>query len=656
MDFDSYVDLITDKSVSDEYIIGSFVDEYALLKDGHLNNLPLIALYQGRYQIVAAFLLKNIFNLNIVNITGETILTVCLKRGNSQLAIEIIDAGYSNFDVTIGRKSIFNFCAEEAVFYPVLTRIMAVTETTEEQPPTEFKFFEPDYFQMGEMKGEGGYGVVKMAIGKDDKCYALKSSIYSPKSLSEDAIREINISKVLNQLYPKATSYVYGIYKDANGIVYVVTEYLKHTLQSILNVYAKVPNDIKKEFYMRLFKNLTETLNMINKCGICHFDLKPANIMLDSRGYIRIIDFGISRYLGLEKYEIRHYLQTWVVKAPDDVVEKFPYNHNGETVFTKTDNQSYRVDYSSDMFAIATIIMGSILSEQTLQLLITRSEAYIFLRADKKHVDMKVLSKAEKEKIDSFSPHLWDFLVRVFTVNSGVRLTCKEALQHPFFSGIEMDRPNNLPYSITDIETDPYLEKFVYNHFEISNRLHELKYLQEIIDTYISFELPKSEIDQTPNFKKWDDINKDNVVGSNYDECINTIIFSHSFEQSIGRPITKYEKHVARDIFNTVMRSGDYEHKSEKEVVVNEIIKSRLCIIPFNSIIIGVTTLCRENGENCTHITSFFNNSYKWLYRFVVAKRDSSINLGELFDIFMNKSKGLSPIIGFEWIYEIIDD
>lgn len=49
--------------------------------------------------------------------------------------------------------------------------------------------------------------------------------------------------------------------------------------------------------FMGNFRHMLEGVSKLEKQGICHFDLKENNIVVDSRGTLRIIDFG-SAFLG----------------------------------------------------------------------------------------------------------------------------------------------------------------------------------------------------------------------------------------------------------------------------------------------------------------------------------------------------------------------
>lgn len=46
---------------------------------------------------------------------------------------------------------------------------------------------------------------------------------------------------------------------------------------------------------------VTEAFHYIHARGIIYRDLKPENLVLDSRGYVKLVDFGFAKYIGHQK-------------------------------------------------------------------------------------------------------------------------------------------------------------------------------------------------------------------------------------------------------------------------------------------------------------------------------------------------------------------
>ena len=51
---------------------------------------------------------------------------------------------------------------------------------------------------------------------------------------------------------------------------------------------------LTEEEAARLFSQILDVLEYIHSQGICHRDVKPENMLLDSEGNLKIIDFGLS--------------------------------------------------------------------------------------------------------------------------------------------------------------------------------------------------------------------------------------------------------------------------------------------------------------------------------------------------------------------------
>eukprot|EP00898_Chlorokybus_atmophyticus_P003003 jgi/Chlat1/3703/Chrsp251S03860 len=81
--------------------------------------------------------------------------------------------------------------------------------------------------------------------------------------------------------------------------LYIQMEYCMRTLRDVLD--ERDPRDaVDKDLVWRQFRQIAEGLVHIHAQQIIHRDLKPSNIFSDSRGDIKIGDFGLAKFSGLE--------------------------------------------------------------------------------------------------------------------------------------------------------------------------------------------------------------------------------------------------------------------------------------------------------------------------------------------------------------------
>ena len=82
---------------------------------------------------------------------------------------------------------------------------------------------------------------------------------------------------------------------EADGWTYLSMEYVDgETLASVRQRIGGLP----LEKALDVARQLCAGLGAAHAHGVLHRDLKPSNIMLDGRGRVRIMDFGIATRLG----------------------------------------------------------------------------------------------------------------------------------------------------------------------------------------------------------------------------------------------------------------------------------------------------------------------------------------------------------------------
>jgi Protein kinase domain len=140
--------------------------------------------------------------------------------------------------------------------------------------------------------GKGGMGEVyradDLALGQS---VALK---FLPAELANDPDRLARFRNEVRLARQVSHPHVCRVYDlaEADGQSFLTMEYLDgEDLAALLRRIGRLPEDKGVE----LARQLCAGLAAAHDRGIIHRDLKPQNVMLDGRGQVRIMDFGIAR-------------------------------------------------------------------------------------------------------------------------------------------------------------------------------------------------------------------------------------------------------------------------------------------------------------------------------------------------------------------------
>ena len=151
-------------------------------------------------------------------------------------------------------------------------------------------------YEVLKLIGKGGMSKVYLAMDKNlNKQWAIKEierKAYDKKNevVVASAMAEANMMKKLD--YPSLPRIVDIIEKE--NVIYVVMDYIEgETLSSVLSKEGAQPQEVVIEWAKELCRVL-DYLHTQNP-PIIYRDMKPANIMLQPNGNIKLIDFGIAR-------------------------------------------------------------------------------------------------------------------------------------------------------------------------------------------------------------------------------------------------------------------------------------------------------------------------------------------------------------------------
>ena len=141
--------------------------------------------------------------------------------------------------------------------------------------------------------GQGGMGVVYLAHDPLlDRNVAIKLLAIESSELRERFGREARAAGSLN--HPNIV-HVYDVGED-EGRSFIAMEYVAgETLADVINRNASLKLSRKLTITLELCAGLAHAHRM----GIVHRDVKPANVMLDESGTVKILDFGLARPLVL---------------------------------------------------------------------------------------------------------------------------------------------------------------------------------------------------------------------------------------------------------------------------------------------------------------------------------------------------------------------
>ncbi|KAJ2340552.1 glycogen synthase kinase 3, partial [Coemansia erecta] len=242
----------------------------------------------------------------------------------------------------------------------------------------------------------------------------------------------------------------------------LVLEYVPETIYRVTRQYAKAKQPVPP-LYVKLFMyQLFRSLNYIHSLGICHRDIKPQNLLVNSStGVLKLCDFGSAKTLIAGEPNVS-YICSRYYRAP-------------ELIFGAT-NYTGRIDIWSAGCVMAELMLGQPLFP---------GESGI----DQLVEIIKVLGTPTKEQIRTMNPNYMDhrfpqikphpfsrifrgratpeaidLITKLLDYTPTMRLSSIQAMTHPFFDELrepnkrlsnERELPELFDFSVEELSVDP---------------------------------------------------------------------------------------------------------------------------------------------------------------------------------------------------------
>ncbi|KFH44204.1 Negative regulator of the PHO system-like protein [Hapsidospora chrysogenum ATCC 11550] len=291
----------------------------------------------------------------------------------------------------------------------------------------------PSSFQQLEKLGEGTYATVfKGRNRQTGELVALKEiHLDSEEGTPSTAIREISLMKELKHENIVA---LHDVIHTENKLM-LVFEFMDGDLKRYMDTQgergALKPATIKSFMYQ-----LLKGIDFCHQNRVLHRDLKPQNLLINSKAVLKLGDFGLARAFGIPVNTFSNEVVTLWYRAPDVLLGSRTYNtsidiwsagcimaemYTGRPLFPGTTNE----DQITRIFRV----MGTPTERNwpgITQLPEYKPTFHMYATQDLRTI------------LPAIDPTGIDLLQRMLQLRPELRISAHDALQHPWFSDLIM--------------------------------------------------------------------------------------------------------------------------------------------------------------------------------------------------------------------------
>lgn len=573
-----------------------------------INQFMLLSFYYRLNCLKDFFILNQKFineNINFIDNNGNTYLHLSLIFKMFNISSIILNISHFKYIYSVNNvgENIISICPPNLKHKLISLCSSKENIEIDNKSDSIFHFNEFNFDIKNNINCSGTYGLTRYAYHKNsNKLYAIKTYFACKWDL-------INFDFIKDVFYMENC---HGIISDVLG---VVMSPLTYNLFQFSSYFSYLNNYDRICVYKKIFHKMMIELYKIHSRGIIHEDLTEYNIMIDQCGNVKIIDFGISKYVGLcPQVENVSCLNTVEkIKSPDSQEKIFIINNTEVKILYP------RKSYTSDIFSIAISFLNVV---TCLNSNIIYNKGYFYKLSHQKDTYQKINTHVFYHDLFSSKINNTDYdhdFISIFSAmvdisfNSNTRVTSKEIVDfleqddilniYDFIKYKRVDIKDEESYEKNIFEKDS-LEWYIFNKYDNVQFLYGENLLMEEI-----FSHHKKDIITFYDFHSNDKIILEEFFqlmcnfSLSIDVILNSFLSLNLFKEYINNK---------EDILN-IIKIGTYIYSSyfdskESESIIQDIEE----IDKFNTIIKDKIFLYKNNTCHIMTIISYYIKSHNY--------------------------------------------